>query len=122
MAITSLGNKVEREKLNDLIDRAMVGVIKLMLARVFLKREPTSMHQKHNEQVTYLGTPTQPHHPTAMKFAIERNEIVVACREVLGISPTCARSWALEETGTWSLRSPRGRLDEPDSGYLRHGR
>ncbi len=56
---------VEREKLNELIDREMVVGDKLMLARVFLKKGAhVPKHQHHNEQVTYILE-------GALKFAID---------------------------------------------------
>ena len=86
-------NKVEREKLNDLIDREMVVGDKLMLARVFLKKGAhVPKHQHHNEQVTYILE-------GALKFAIDGKEIVVRAGEVLCIPSNMPHeAWALEDT------------------------
>src|ERR1700747_3923247 len=74
-------NKVEREKLNDLIDREMVVGDKLMLARVFLKKGAhVPQHHHHNEQVTYILE-------GALKFAIDGKAIVVRAGDVLCIRP-----------------------------------
>ena len=86
-------NKVEREKLNDLIDREMVVGDKLMLARVFLKKGAhVPQHYHHNEQVTYILE-------GALKFAIDGKEIVVHAGEVLCIPSNMPHeAWALEDT------------------------
>jgi len=86
-------NKVEREKLNDLIDREMVVGDKLMLARVFLKKDAhVPRHYHHNEQVTYILE-------GALKFAIDGQEIVVRAGEVLCIPSNMPHeAWALEDT------------------------
>ena len=86
-------NKVEREKLNDLIDREMVVGNKLMLARVFLKKGAhVPEHHHHNEQVTYILE-------GALKFAIDGKEIVVRAGEVLCIPSNMPHeAWALEDT------------------------
>ena len=85
-------NKVEREKLNDLIDREMVVGDKLMLARVFLKKGAhVPEHHHHNEQVTYILE-------GALKFAIDGKEIVVHAGEVLCIPSNMPHeAWALED-------------------------
>ena len=86
-------NKVERERLNDLIDREMVVGDKLMLARVFLKKGAhVPQHYHHNEQVTYILE-------GALKFAIDSKEIVVHAGEVLCIPSNMPHeAWALEDT------------------------
>ena len=86
-------HKVEREKLNDLIDREMVVGDKLMLARVFLKKGAhVPQHYHHNEQVTYILE-------GALKFAIDGKEIVVHAGEVLCIPSNMPHeAWALEDT------------------------
>ena len=86
-------NKVEREKLNDLIDREMVVGDTLMLARVFLKKGAhVPQHYHHNEQVTYILE-------GALKFAIDGKEIVVHAGEVLCIPSNMPHeAWALEDT------------------------
>ena len=86
-------NEVEREKLNDLIDREMVVGDKLMLARVFMKKGAhVPRHYHHNEQVTYILE-------GALKFAIDGKEIVVRAGEVLCIPSNMPHeAWALENT------------------------
>ena len=111
-------NKVEREKLNDLIDREMVVGNKLMLARVFLKKGAhVPKHQHHNEQVTYIME-------GALKFAIDGKEIVVRAGEVLCIPSNMPHeAWALEDTLDLDVFDPPREdwLNKTD-GYLRHGR
>ena len=111
-------NKVEREKLNDLIDREMVVGNKLMLARVFLKKGAhVPEHHHHNEQVTYIME-------GALKFAIDGKEIVVRAGEVLCIPSNMPHeAWALEDTLDLDVFDPPREdwLNKTD-GYLRHGR
>jgi len=86
-------NQVEREKLNDMIDREMVVGDKVMLARVFLKKGAhVPRHYHPNEQVTYIMA-------GALKFAIDGREIVVHAGEVLCIPSNMPHeAWALEDT------------------------
>ena len=86
-------NKVEREKLNDNIDREMITGDKLMLARVFIKKGGhVPKHHHHNEQVTYILE-------GALKFEIDGKEIVVKAGEVLCIPSNMPHeAWALEDT------------------------
>ena len=86
-------NKVERETLNDMIDRQMVVGDKLMLAHVYMKKGAhVPQHHHHNEQVTYILQ-------GALKFAIDGKEIVVRAGEVLCIPPNMPHeAWALEDT------------------------
>jgi quercetin dioxygenase-like cupin family protein len=109
---------VEREKLNDLIDREMVVGDKLMLARVFLKKGAhVPKHQHHNEQVTYIME-------GALKFAIDGKEIVVRAGEVLCIPSNMPHeAWALEDTLDLDVFDPPREdwLNKTDA-YLRHGR
>jgi len=86
-------SEVEREKLNDLIDREMVVGEKVMLARVYLKRGAhVPKHSHHNEQVTYILE-------GALKFAIDGKEIVVHAGEVLCIPSNMPHeAWAVEDT------------------------
>ncbi len=109
---------VEREKLNDLIDREMVVGDKLMLARVFLKKGAhVPKHQHHNEQVTYILE-------GALKFAIDGKEIVVHAGEVLCIPSNMPHeAWALEDTLDLDVFDPPREdwLNKTDA-YLRHGR
>ena len=109
-------NKVEREKLNDLIDREMVVGDKLMLARVFLKKGAhVPQHHHHNEQVTYILE-------GALKFAIDGREIVVRAGEVLCIPSNMPHeAWALEDTLDLDVFNPPREdwLNKSDD-YLRH--
>ena len=111
-------NKVEREKLNDLIDREMVVGDKLMLARVFLKKGAhVPKHQHHNEQVTYILE-------GALKFAIDGKEIVVHAGEVLCIPSNMPHeAWAIEDTLDLDVFDPPREdwLNKTDA-YLRHGK
>jgi quercetin dioxygenase-like cupin family protein len=109
-------HKVEREKLNDLIDREMVVGDKLMLARVFLKKGAhVPQHHHHNEQVTYILE-------GALKFAIDGREIVVSAGEVLCIPSNMPHeAWALEDTLDLDVFNPPREdwLNKSDD-YLRH--
>jgi len=109
-------NQVEREKLNDLIDREMVVGDKLMLARVFLKKGAhVPRHHHHNEQVTYILE-------GALKFAIDGREIVVRAGEVLCIPSNMPHeAWALEDTLDLDVFNPPREdwLNKSDD-YLRH--
>ena len=86
-------NQVQREPLNDKIDREMVVGDKVMLARVFIKKGGhVPEHHHHNEQVTYILE-------GALKFAIDGQEVVVKAGEVLCIPANMPHeAWALEDT------------------------
>ena len=86
-------SQVEREKLNDLIDREMVVGEKIMMARVIMKKGAhVPLHYHHNEQVTYILE-------GALKFAIDGKDIVVHAGEVLCIPSNMPHeAWALEDT------------------------
>jgi quercetin dioxygenase-like cupin family protein len=109
---------VEREKLNDKIDREMVVGDGLMLARVFIRKGGhVPLHHHHNEQVTYILE-------GALKFAIDGKEIVVKAGEVLCIPPNMPHeAWAVEDTLDLDVFTPPREdwLNKSD-GYLRHGR
>ena len=109
---------VEREKLNELIDREMVVGDKLMLARVFLKKGAhVPKHQHHNEQVTYIME-------GALKFAIDGKEVVVKAGEVLCIPGNMPHeAGALEDTLDLDVFTPPREdwLNKTDA-YLRHGK
>lgn len=109
-------NKVEREKLNDLIDREMVVGEKIMMARVIMKKGAhVPRHYHHNEQVTYILE-------GALKFAIDGKEIVVHAGEVLCIPANMPHeAWALEDTLDLDVFTPPREdwLNKSDS-YLRH--
>jgi quercetin dioxygenase-like cupin family protein len=108
-------SEVEREKLNELIDREMVVGDKVMLARVFLKKGAhVPHHYHHNEQVTYIMA-------GALKFRIDGREIVVHAGEVLCIPPNMPHeAWALEDTLDLDVFTPPREdwLDKSDD-YLR---
>ena len=110
-------NQVEREKLNDTIDRQMVVGDQLMLARVFLKKGAhVPEHHHHNEQVTYILE-------GALKFAIDAKEIVVRSGEVLCIlSNMPHEAWVLEDTLDLDVFTPPREdwLNKADD-YLRLG-
>ncbi len=110
-------NTVEREKLNDQIDREMVVGDKLMLARVFLKKGAhVPLHHHPNEQVTYILE-------GALKFAIDGREMVVRAGEVLCIpSGMPHEAWALEDTLDLDVFDPPREdwLNKSDN-YLRSG-
>jgi quercetin dioxygenase-like cupin family protein len=109
---------VEREKLNDKIDREMVVGDGLMLARVFIRKGGhVPLHHHHNEQVTYILE-------GALKFAIDGKEIVVKAGEVLCIPPNMPHeAWAVEDTLDLDVFTPPREdwLNKSD-GYLRHGK
>jgi len=109
-------NQVEREKLNDLIDREMVVGEKIMMARVIMKKGAhVPRHYHHNEQVTYILEGT-------LKFAIDGKEIVVHAGEVLCIPSNMPHeAWALEDTLDLDVFTPPREdwLSKSDA-YLRH--
>lgn len=111
-------NKVEREHLNELIDREMVVGDKIMLARVLMKKGAhVPLHHHHNEQLTYILE-------GALKFAIDGKEVVVRAGEVLCIPPNMPHeAWALEDTVDLDVFNPPREdwLNKTDS-YLRLGR
>jgi quercetin dioxygenase-like cupin family protein len=111
-------SKVERERLNDHIDREMIHGEKLMLARVFIKKGGhVPEHHHHNEQLTYILE-------GALKFAIDGKEIVVRTGEVLCIPSNMPHeAWALEDTLDLDVFTPPREdwLNKTDD-YLRHGR
>jgi quercetin dioxygenase-like cupin family protein len=111
-------NQVEREPLNDKIDREMVVGDKVMLARVFMKKGAhVPEHHHHNEQVTYIME-------GALKFAIDGKEVVVKAGEVLCIpSDMPHEAWALEDTLDLDVFTPPREdwLNKTDA-YLRHGK
>ena len=109
-------NQVEREKLNDLIDREMVVGEKIMMARVIMKKGAhVPLHYHHNEQMTYILE-------GALKFAIDGKEIVVHAGEVLCIPSNMPHeAWALEDTLDLDVFTPPREdwLSKSDA-YLRH--
>jgi len=111
-------SKVERERLNEHIDREMIHGDKLMLARVFIKKGGhVPEHHHHNEQLTYILE-------GALKFAIDSKEIVVRAGEVLCIPANMPHeAWALEDTLDLDVFTPPRQdwLSKTDD-YLRQGR
>ena len=111
-------SQVEREPLNDKIDREMLYGDKLMLARVFMKKGAhVPKHQHHNEQLTYILE-------GALKFAVDGKEIVVKAGEVLCIPSNMPHeAWAVEDTLDLDVFTPPREdwLSKSDD-YLRHGR
>jgi quercetin dioxygenase-like cupin family protein len=111
-------NQVQREPLNDKIDREMVVGDKVMLARVFIKKGGhVPEHHHHNEQVTYILE-------GALKFAIDGKEVVVKAGEVLCIPANMPHeAWALEDTLDLDVFTPPREdwLNKTDA-YLRHGK
>ena len=109
---------VEREPLNDKINRQMLCGDKLMLAKVFMKKGAhVPKHQHHNEQVTYILE-------GALKFSVDGTEIVVHAGEVLCIPSNMPHeAWALEDTVDLDVFTPPREdwLNKTDN-YLRHGR
>ncbi|HEY2457710.1 MAG TPA: cupin domain-containing protein [Candidatus Acidoferrum sp.] len=109
-------NKVEREHLNDSIDREMLYGEKIMLARVLLKKGAhVPLHHHHNEQVTYIME-------GALKFAIDGKEVVVHAGEVLCIPAHMPHeAWALEDTIDLDVFTPPREdwLNKTDD-YLRY--
>jgi quercetin dioxygenase-like cupin family protein len=110
-------NKVEREFMNEKIDRELITGDKLMLARVFIKKDGhVPMHQHHNEQVTYILE-------GALKFSIDGKEVVVRAGEVLCIPSNMPHeAWALEDTLDLDVFTPPREdwLNKTDD-YLRSG-
>ena len=110
-------NKVEREKLNPLIDREMVVGDQVMLARVLMKKDAhVPLHHHHNEQVTYILE-------GALLFYIDNQEITVSAGEVLCIPPNMPHeALALEDTVDLDVFNPPRQdwLDGSDA-YLRQG-
>ena len=111
-------NQVQREPLNDKIDREMVVGDQVMLARVFIKKGGhVPEHHHHNEQVTYILE-------GALKFAIDGKEVVVKAGEVLCIPANMPHeAWALEDTLDLDVFTPPREdwLNKTDA-YLRGGR
>ena len=111
-------NQVEREPLNDKIDREMVVGDQVMLARVFIKKGGhVPEHHHHNEQVTYILE-------GALKFAIDGQEVVVKAGEVLCIPANMPHeAWALEDTLDLDVFTPpRADWLNKTDAYLRHGK
>lgn len=94
-------NDVELEELNPLLQRQFVAGENIMLARVLLKKGAlVPMHSHPNEQITYILE-------GALKFRIDRKELVVAAGEVLCIPPNMPHeALALEDTVDLDVFSP----------------
>jgi quercetin dioxygenase-like cupin family protein len=108
-------NDVEKEKLNDLLDRQMTTGEQLMLARVLLKKGCVVPEHSHvNEQLTYILE-------GALKFWIDGKEIVVNAGEVLTIPPNMPhKAEALVDTVDLDVFSPpRADWMNKEDRYLR---
>jgi len=107
---------VERERLNEHIDREMVHGEKLMLSRVFIKKGGhVPMHHHPNEQLTYILE-------GALKFSIDGKEVVVRAGEILCIPSNMPHeAWALEDTLDLDVFTPPREdwLNKSDN-YLRN--
>ena len=92
---------VELEDLNPLLQRQFVVGQEIMLARVLLKKGCiVPEHSHHNEQVTYILE-------GALKFWIDRREIVVNAGEVLCIPAHMPhKAEALEDTVDLDVFNP----------------
>lgn len=92
---------VPLEDLNPQLQRQMVWGQEIMLARVLLKKGCiVPEHSHHNEQLTYILT-------GALKFWIDRKEIVVNAGETLCIPSNMPhKAEALEDTVDLDVFSP----------------
>jgi quercetin dioxygenase-like cupin family protein len=109
-------NTVEREKLNENIDREMLWTERLMLARVLMKKGThVPRHYHHNEQVTYILE-------GALRFLIDGKEVVVKAGEVLCIPSNMPHeAWALEDTVDLDVfNPPREDWINKTDNYLRN--
>jgi quercetin dioxygenase-like cupin family protein len=109
-------NTVEREKLNENIDREMLWTERLMLARVLMKKGThVPRHHHHNEQVTYIME-------GALRFLIDGKEVVVKAGEVLCIPSNMPHeAWALEDTVDLDVfNPPREDWINKTDNYLRN--
>jgi quercetin dioxygenase-like cupin family protein len=111
---------IERERVNDMLDRKLITGTGIMLAHVFLKRGCiVPKHQHHNEQFTCILE-------GALRFRLGEDgadEVIVRAGEVLHIpSNVWHEAEALEDTLDMDVFSPPRQdwLDHTDT-YL-HGR
>ncbi|QXD14865.1 cupin domain-containing protein [Rhodocaloribacter litoris] len=109
---------LERERVNDLLDRRLITGERVMLAHVYLKKGCIVPKHRHvNEQITYVLE-------GALRFWIgedEREEVIVHAGEVLHIpSNVPHKAEALEDTLDVDIFSPPRQdwLDKTDD-YLR---
>ncbi|GIV59036.1 MAG: hypothetical protein KatS3mg043_0125 [Rhodothermaceae bacterium] len=109
---------LERERVNDLLDRRLITGERVMLAHVYLKKGCiVPKHRHENEQITYVLE-------GALRFWIgedEREEVIVHAGEVLHIpSNVPHKAEALEDTLDVDIFSPPRQdwLDKTDD-YLR---
>ncbi len=111
-------NSVELEDLNPLLQRQMVTGHRIMVARVLMKKGCIiPWHSHHNEQFTYILE-------GALKFWINRREIVVNAGEVLTIPPHMPhKAEALADTVDLDVfNPPRADWINKTDKYLRGGK
>jgi len=94
-------DRIPVETLNPLLSRQLVVGDKMMVARVFLKKDcVVPMHQHHNEQVTYIES-------GALQFTVSGEEFTVRAGEFLCIPPNAPHTAvALEDTVDIDLFTP----------------
>lgn len=108
-------NSIPLEDLNPLLQRQFVVGKEIMVARVLLKKGCVVPEHSHlNEQVTYILE-------GALKFWIDKREIVVHAGEVLAIPPHMPhKAEAMEDTVDLDVFSPpRADWMEKTDAYLR---
>src|SRR5438874_13777232 len=106
--------KMEKEMMSDVISRRIISGEKAMVAQVFIaKGAVVPEHHHESEQITYILE-------GALKFELERREIVVGKGEVLRIpSNVPHRAVALEDTLDLDIFSPiRHDWLKKDDAYL----
>ena len=109
---------MDKEKVNDLLDRRLITGYRMMLAHVYLKKCcVVPKHSHENEQITYILD-------GALRFWIGddgKDELIVSAGEVLHIpSNVPHKAEALEDTVDVDVFSPPRKdwLEKTDS-YLR---
>jgi quercetin dioxygenase-like cupin family protein len=111
-------SSVELEPLKPLLQRQLIVGQNIMVARVLLQKGAVvPEHSHHNEQITYVLE-------GALKFWIDRREIVVRAGEVLTIPPHMPhRAEALEDTVDLDIfHPPRADWINKTDQYLRGGK
>lgn len=108
-------DQVEREVLTPLFERQLIVGQEIMLARILLRKGcVVPMHSHENEQLSTIIE-------GALKFLVDRKEIVVRGGEVLTIPPNMAHeAIALEDTlGIDVFCPPRADWLNKTDSYLR---
>ncbi len=111
-------DKMEKEKVTDVIDRRVISGERAMLAQIYLKKGASvPMHSHENEQITFLLEGT-------LKFWIgeERKEMILHAGEVLHIPPNVPhQAEALEDCVDVDVFSPPRQdwLDGTDDYFRR---